>query len=57
MIGFGAQFLVFPDLNFSVVALANTSGTSNFVDQALSFHLVDEKLDMPLEKRFDWNKK
>jgi len=57
MIGFGAELLIFPDIGFSVVALANTSGTSNFVDQTLSFHLVDEKLNLPPEKRFDWNKR
>ena len=40
--GFGAELLVFPDIKFSIVALANTAGTSNFVDQRLAFHLVDE---------------
>lgn len=57
MVGFGAELLIFPDIGFSVVALANTSGTSNCVDQALSFHLVDEKLNLPPEKRFDWNRR
>jgi CubicO group peptidase (beta-lactamase class C family) len=57
MIGFGAELLIFPDIDFSVVALANTSGTSNCVDQALAFHLVDEKLTLSPEERFDWNKK
>lgn len=57
MIAFGAEFLIFPDLNFSVVALGNTSGTSNFVDQRLLFHLIDEKLNVPPEKRFDWNER
>jgi CubicO group peptidase (beta-lactamase class C family) len=57
VIGFGAELLIFPDLDFSVVALANTAGTSNFLDQALSFHLIDERLNLPTEKRVDWNKK
>ena len=57
MKGFGAQLLIFPDADFAFVALANTAGTANFVDQKLGFHLVDEKLDVPVEERFDWNKK
>lgn len=57
MLGFGAELLIFPDIGFAVVALANTGGTSNSVDQRLAFHLVDEKLNIPLEERFDWNKK
>ena len=57
MLGFGAELLIFPDLGFATVAMANTSGTSNFVDQKLAFHLVDEKLGIPVEERFDWNKK
>lgn len=55
MIGFGAELLIFPDIGFSVVALANTAGTSNCVDQALAFHLVDEKLNLRPEERYDWN--
>ncbi len=57
MIGFGAELLIFPDIGFGVVALSNTAGTSNCLDQALCFHLVDEKLGLPPEKRFDWNER
>jgi CubicO group peptidase (beta-lactamase class C family) len=53
--GFGAELLIFPDIKFAVVALANTAGTANFVDQKLAYHLIDGKLDVPVE-RFDWDK-
>jgi hypothetical protein len=62
--GFQAQWWIawvwsraahFPDINFAVVALANTAGTANFADQKLAYHLIDGKLDVPVE-RFDWDK-
>ncbi len=53
---FGAEFILFPDKKFSVVAFANTAGTSNFAEQVLAFKLVDDKLGVPIEERFDWNK-
>ena len=57
LLGFGAELLIFPDIKFAVVALANTAGTANFVDQKLAYHLVDGKLDLPVKERFDWDKK
>ncbi|KAI9826733.1 MAG: hypothetical protein M1819_007278 [Sarea resinae] len=57
MNAFGAEIIIFPDINFSIVAFANTAGTSNCAEQALAFHLIDEKLGVPREKRFDWNRK
>jgi CubicO group peptidase (beta-lactamase class C family) len=54
--GFGTEFIIFPDQSFGVVAVANTAGTANFVDQRLVFHLIDEKLNIPDEQRFNWNK-
>jgi CubicO group peptidase (beta-lactamase class C family) len=56
MNAFGPEFILFPDEMFSVVAFENTAGTSNFVEQVLAFRLVDEKLGVPVEERFDWNK-
>lgn len=56
MNAFGAEFILFPQLRFSVVAFANTAGTSNFVEQVLAFRLVDEKIGVPVGKRFNWNK-
>lgn len=57
MNAFGAELIIFPDLNFSVVAFANTATTSNYAEEALVYHLIDEKLGLPKERRFDWNKK
>jgi len=57
MKGFGVELLIFPEMDFAVVVMANTSGTSNFLGQKLSFHLVDQKMNIPLEARFDWNKR
>ena len=54
---FGAEFIIFPDLKFSVVCFANTPITSNFAEQVLAYRLIDEKLGVPKEKRFDWNGK
>ncbi|OOF96712.1 hypothetical protein ASPCADRAFT_514954 [Aspergillus carbonarius ITEM 5010] len=54
---FGAELILFPALRFAVVALANTAGTSNYAEKALAFHLVDERLGVSVEKRFDWNAK
>jgi len=53
----GAELITFPDLNFNVVAFANTPQTSNCAEEALVYHLIDEKLRVPKERRFDWNKK
>ncbi|KAG0652787.1 hypothetical protein D0Z07_0667 [Hyphodiscus hymeniophilus] len=57
MKGFGAELIIFPDVDFAFVALANTAGTANFVDLKLGFSLVDEKLKVPLKERFDWNER
>lgn len=57
MNAFGAEFILFPDEKFSVVAFANTAGTSNFVEQVLAFQLVDDKLGVPKEERYNWNER
>ena len=56
MNAFGAEFLLFPEKMYSVIAFGNTAGTSNVVEQILAFRLVDDKLGVPMEERFDWNK-
>jgi CubicO group peptidase (beta-lactamase class C family) len=55
MNAFGAELILIPQLKYSVIILANTAATSNFVAQTLAFHLIDERLDVPVEERFDWN--
>ena len=48
--------MIFPALNYGLVSFGNTGMTSNFAELKLIFHLVDEKLGIPTEKRWDWNK-
>ncbi|KAI0888186.1 beta-lactamase/transpeptidase-like protein [Annulohypoxylon maeteangense] len=54
MEAYGALVYFFPDLEFGVVTLANTAVTSNVVGQELIWKLVDEKLGIPKEDRYDW---
>jgi len=56
MHAYGAEVFFFPDLDYGVVTFANTAGTSNIVGLELVWHLVDEKLGIPVGERFDWNK-
>ena len=42
---------------YGIVTLANTAVTSNAVEERLMCHLIDEKIGIPEEERFDWNKK
>lgn len=57
MNAFGAQLLLVPELQFGVIILANTAQTSNYAAQLLAFHLLDERLGIPREQRFDWNQR
>jgi len=57
MNAFGTEMIIFPDLNYSIVAFGNTASTSNYAEIFLIYHLIDEKLGVPKAKRFDWNKK
>jgi len=57
MIAYGTDVIFFPALNYGLVAFANTAVTSNWVEQALIWHLVDEHLNIPKKERFDWDKK
>lgn len=59
MEAFGAELIFFPDLGdgYGVVSLGNTASTSNAVEERLMWELVDEKIGVPVEKRFDWDKK
>lgn len=48
--------VIFPALDYGLVSFGNTAQTSNAVEMKLIFHLVDEKLGIPHEKRWDWDK-
>lgn len=57
MHAYGAEVFFFPDLDFGVVALGNTAGTSNNVELLLIWELVDEKLGVPKSERYNWAEK
>jgi len=54
MHAYGAEVYFFPDHNYGIAAFGNTAGTSNAAEQVLAWHLIDEKLGIPKENRFDW---
>ncbi|PQE06489.1 beta-lactamase-type transpeptidase fold domain containing protein [Rutstroemia sp. NJR-2017a WRK4] len=56
MEAFGALVIFFPALKYGLVSFGNTGMTSNFVEETMIFHLIDEKLKIPREDRFDWSK-
>ena len=53
--GFGANVVYLPDRKFGLVALGNTLGTSNIIENQIAFHLMDEFLETPEEERLDWD--
>jgi hypothetical protein len=55
MNAFGAELILFPELKYAVTILGNTAVTSNFAAKKLAFQLIDEKVRVPQEKRFDWD--
>lgn len=55
MISFGSELIIFPKLNYGVIGLGNTAGTSNFVQESVLWHLVDERLNISVKERFDWD--
>jgi CubicO group peptidase (beta-lactamase class C family) len=58
MNAFGAELILIPELQYAVVTLANTAGTSNCAEQTLVFHLIDKKLGVrPDQPRFNWDAK
>ncbi|KAJ5127047.1 beta-lactamase/transpeptidase-like protein [Penicillium atrosanguineum] len=57
MNAFGAQLLLIPEFQFGVIILANTAQTSNFAAQFLAYHLLDERLGVPGQQRFDWDRR
>lgn len=52
---FAAELILIPDLQYSLVLLGNTAD-SIIACKRLAFHLIDEKLGIPAEKRFDWER-
>ncbi|KAI2781006.1 beta-lactamase/transpeptidase-like protein [Daldinia loculata] len=54
MEAYGAEVYFLPDLGYGVVTLGNTAQTSNFVGMELAWKLIDDKLGVEEEERFDW---
>jgi len=52
--GFGTLVMFLPRMEWGVVAMANTQGTSNWVENVLVYHLLDALLGVPEAERFDW---
>ncbi|KAH9885525.1 beta-lactamase/transpeptidase-like protein [Xylariomycetidae sp. FL2044] len=54
MEAYGAEVFWLPDLRYGVVAMANTALTANFACQEVAWRLIDGRLGVPGEERFDW---
>jgi hypothetical protein len=53
---FGTNLVVFPTLKYGIVSFANTAETAAAAEETLMWHLVDEKLGIPEDERFNWTK-
>ncbi len=52
--GFASHILFVPERNFGIVVLGNSMKTC-YVHQKICWSSVDNLIDVPLEKRFDWD--
>lgn len=51
---FGTEVYFFPDLDYGVITMGNTQISSNIVGQLMAWKLIDDKLGVPEEERWDW---
>lgn len=54
MEAYGADVMFFPELKYGIVAMSNTAVTSNMVNRIIAWRLINDKLGVPEEQRFDW---
>ncbi|PSR74025.1 beta-lactamase/transpeptidase-like protein, partial [Coniella lustricola] len=54
MHAYGAEVFFCPQLEFGFVAFGNTALTSNALELALMWDMVDDRLGVPLDQRRDW---
>ncbi|KXJ89720.1 putative penicillin-binding protein [Microdochium bolleyi] len=54
MEAYGTELYFFPGLGYGVVTMANTAATSNCLGAVLAWQLIDDRLGVPKEERFDW---
>ncbi|KAL4811157.1 beta-lactamase/transpeptidase-like protein [Aspergillus unguis] len=55
--GFGAEIAMVPALKYGVVTMANSTYTSNYGGTCLMYSLIDAKLGIAKQDRFDWKQK
>ncbi|KAJ5133277.1 beta-lactamase/transpeptidase-like protein [Penicillium atrosanguineum] len=53
--GFGSVMMYLPDLQWGLVMMGNTTGTSNCVQISLFMDMLDELLGTPSPERVDWS--
>lgn len=51
---FGTEAFFLPDLDYGVITMGNTQITSNLVGQLIVWKLINDKLGVPEEERWDW---
>ncbi|KAJ6076827.1 hypothetical protein N7499_008808 [Penicillium canescens] len=54
-IGYGSTMMYLPNLQWGLVLMGNTTGTSNCMQTALYMHLLDDLLSTPASDRIDWS--
>jgi hypothetical protein len=57
MEAFGSLAIILPQTRYGLVAFGSIATRSNAAEEVLAWHLVDERLGIKEEERFDWNKK
>lgn len=53
--GFGSAMMYLPDLQWGLVMMGNTTGTSNCVQITLFMEMLDEILGTPSDEKVDWS--
>lgn len=51
---YGVEVYFFPELDYGVVAMANTQTTSNIACQIVAWELINHRLSVPQEERWNW---
>ncbi|KAK0617098.1 beta-lactamase/transpeptidase-like protein [Immersiella caudata] len=57
MEAYGTNVVFFPDEGYGVVAMGNTAVGATVVAETTVWRLIDERLGVPEERRFGWEKK
>jgi CubicO group peptidase (beta-lactamase class C family) len=57
MEAFGALVVIMPDIRYGIVGFGNIAARSNSVEEILIWHLVEERLGIKEDQRYEWDKK